>query len=61
MTLADLWQIALALVTAGAIYGGIRADLRGMHERVAAAQDAAARAHDRIDECIRGCRHARGD
>ncbi len=33
----ELWQIALAmggvLVSGGAVYGGIRAELRSMHER----------------------------
>lgn len=44
-----LWQIVVALVTGGAVYGGIRADLRGMHERIKAAHDAAIEAHRRLD------------
>lgn len=43
------WQIALAVLTAGGIYGGIRADLRAMHERIKAAHDAALEAHRRLD------------
>jgi len=35
----ELWQAALAvggmLVSAGAVYGGIRSDLKNMHERLA--------------------------
>lgn len=42
-------QIVIALVSAGAVYGGIRADLRAMHERIKAAHDAAIEAHRRLD------------
>lgn len=44
-----VWQIMLAVLSAGAVYGGIRADLRGMHERIKAAHDAALEAHRRLD------------
>lgn len=43
------WQIGSLLVTGGAIYGGIRADLKSMHERIKAAHDAAIEAHRRLD------------
>jgi hypothetical protein len=43
------YQIVMALISAGAVYGGIRADLKGMHERIKAAQDAATEAHRRLD------------
>ena len=42
-------QIVIALLSAGAVYGGIRADLRAMHERTKAAHDAAIEAHRRLD------------
>lgn len=49
-------ELALALVAqvfaAGAIYGGIRADLRAMHARVTLAQERAEGAHDRIDNIL---------
>lgn len=43
------WQIGVTLVTGGAIYGGIRADLKAMHERITAAMNAATSAHSRLD------------
>lgn len=46
------WQIGVTLVTGGAIYGGIRADLRAMHRSVAEALACAQRAHDRLDSHI---------
>lgn len=36
MDAAMLWQIAGTLAAAAATYGAIRADLRNMHERIAA-------------------------
>ena len=44
-----LYQLAVALATAGAIYGGIRADLRAMHERIKNAEESARAAHVRLD------------
>lgn len=41
-----------ALVAAGAVYGGIRADIKAMHERISAAQRAADEAHRRLDTII---------
>lgn len=37
---------------AGAIYGGIRADLKALGQRVAEAQAIASRAHRRIDDLM---------
>ena len=31
---SDLLQIIYALIGAGSVYGGIRADIRAMHERI---------------------------
>jgi len=44
-----IYQIVVGLLTAGGIYGGIRADLKAMHQRVAAAEAVAAEAHRRLD------------
>lgn len=46
----SLWlELATVLIAAGAVYGGIRGDLRAMHERIALAEKVASKAHDRID------------
>lgn len=47
-----LAQVGLSLVAAGAIYGGIRGDLRSMHERITAHAAAIDKLHDRIDKCV---------
>lgn len=53
MVTPDLyWQIGVTLVTGGAIYGGIRADLKAMHERITSAQSSADKAHERLDNHI---------
>lgn len=52
LTPDQILQLIYALLGAGVIYGGIRADLRAMHERIEAAQSAATRAHERIDTII---------
>lgn len=46
------WLISQALVAA-AIWGGIRSDIRSLHEKSAAAQAAADKAHSRIDDMLR--------
>lgn len=43
---------AIQLLIAGAIYGGIRADLKNIKECANAAKTIAARAHDRIDTIL---------
>jgi hypothetical protein len=50
-----LWIISQLIVAAG-IWGGIRADLRSLHDKANRAQAAADKAHERIDEVL-----ARGD
>jgi hypothetical protein len=42
-------QLVSILVACGAVYGGIRSDLKAIHERVARIEKAAEKAHDRID------------
>lgn len=32
--IAGVWQIAVTLIIAGAVYGGIRADLKAIHEKL---------------------------
>jgi len=46
-----LMQIASFLVAAGAVYGGIRNDLKQMHERQERFERALEKAHERIDDC----------
>jgi len=59
MSAEMVWQIAAFLVAAGAVYGGIRNDLKVMHERQAAQDRAIERLHDRLDGCAtcHGRRH----
>ncbi len=51
---SDLLQIVMTLIGAGAVYGGIRADLRNIQESVKHAREAADSAHRRIDDHIAG-------
>ena len=44
-------QIAGFLIAAGAVYGGIRNDLKRMHERQERFERALEKAHERIDDC----------
>ena len=46
-----LLQVAGFLVAAGAVYGGIRNDLKRMHERQDRFERAIEKAHERIDDC----------
>jgi hypothetical protein len=48
----DLIRVVEILIGAGAVYGGIRADLRFLHRRVDEAIDSVTRAHQRIDEVL---------
>lgn len=59
MSVNDFWQLASFLVAAGAVYGGIRGDLKAMHarqDRIEHEQErferALEKAHERIDECV---------
>lgn len=47
MTPEFVYQIGVGVLFAGAIYGGIRADLKSIRESVT-------RAHQRIDEILMG-------
>ena len=48
------WVIELGtmLVAGGAVYGGIRADLRSMHHRLGDVWEHADKAHGRIDRLL---------
>lgn len=57
------WSLFLQLVTiliaAGAVYGGIRSDLKAIHENLRRVEKTADKAHDRIDSFAgSGRRHA---
>ncbi len=52
MDWALLMQVVGIVVGAGAIYGGIRADLKAMHERIESNAVAVGRAHERIDRHV---------
>lgn len=47
-----LLQVAGFLCAAGAVYGGIRNDLKHMHERMERHEKAIDRVHTRLDGCI---------
>jgi len=47
-----MYQILSFLVAAGAIYGGIRADLKGIHSRLGANEQAIEAARVRMDNHI---------
>ncbi len=60
---AILWILGQAVVAA-AIWGGIRADIKGMHVAIKAAHDAAREAHQRLDrlyEAMTNHGDSRGD
>lgn len=44
-----LLQVVTILIAAGAVYGGIRGDLKAIHENLRRIEKAADKAHDRID------------
>lgn len=44
-----LWQAGLSLAACGAVYGGIRADLRTMHAAIQSVKEDADEAHRRLD------------
>ena len=54
-----LLQVVTILIAAGAVYGGIRSDLKTMHESLRRIEKTADKAHDRID-VIAGARRRNG-
>lgn len=51
-------QVVTALVLAGAVYGGIRSDLKSLHEHIRRVEKDADKAHERLDRLGFGRRHA---
>ena len=47
-------KLAVFLAGAGAVYGGIRADLKAAHQKAEEALSRANNAHNRIDGVLRG-------
>ncbi len=47
-----LVTLASQLLAAGAVYGGIRADLRHIHERIESVKEEVERAHARMDQLL---------
>ncbi|WP_321860722.1 hypothetical protein [Burkholderia cenocepacia] len=54
---AVLAQIVTAVCSSGAVYAGIRADLRATKERIARVEQDVSRAHSRIDRQLEGGKH----
>lgn len=46
-----LWQAGAVLISAGAVYGGIRKDLQNMHERQNKLEQAIETERKRINDC----------
>ena len=46
-----MWKLGAFLVTAGAVYGGIRSDLREMHSRIGRNESAIEALRGRVDGC----------
>jgi len=57
----DLLHLGGLLLACGAVYGGIRVDLKTMHERLRDNAAATARAHDRLDRHIETFHAAKQD
>lgn len=53
-------QTVAMLIAAGAIYGGIRSDIKSIHEHIRRIEEAAKLAHRRIDRCVYGRRSCDG-
>ena len=52
MTPELIYQLLTALVLAGATYGGIRADIKAIHERLKDVKETSDEAHQRIDKLL---------
>lgn len=50
--MGDLLHLGEFVFMAGVVYGAIRSDIKGIHEKIAAAESAVIRAHDRIDKFL---------
>ena len=48
----DFGQVLYGLFLAGAVYGGIRADLKAIHERISRQEDEVQHANRRIDDLL---------
>ena len=44
-----IYQIGSALILAGAVYGGIRSDLKALHEHIRRVEKDTDKAHERLD------------
>jgi hypothetical protein len=53
-----IYQIGSALILAGAVYGGIRSDLKALHEHIRRVEKDADKAHERLDHLGFGRRRA---
>lgn len=51
-----LFQLLAAFITGGAVYGGIRADLRSIHSGLSDVKEDTAEAHRRLDRHLEGPR-----
>ncbi len=54
---AVLVQIVTAVCSSGAVYAGIRADIRAQKERIGRVEQDVRRAHTRIDRQLEGRSH----
>lgn len=52
MDLGFFYQLVVGLIMAGAVYGGIRSDIKAIHEGLKDAREAAKEAHQRIDNIL---------
>jgi hypothetical protein len=47
-----LWKLGAFLIAAGAVYGGIRSDLKEMHERIGRNEASIDRVNERLNSCM---------
>jgi hypothetical protein len=52
MEFGPLWQIGMALVAAGAVYGAIRADLKAIHQKQSDTDQRVEKIEDRFNSHI---------
>lgn len=46
-----MWKLGAFLIAAGAVYGGIRSDLREMHSRIRRNESAIEALRGRVEDC----------